>query len=417
MLPASFVRTDSMESPELQRLRAAIVRDPGNAELRYLLGAELAQRREYPEAVAQMRTALDIDPKLHFARLQLGLLYLTMSQPDDSLAIWAPLEELDETAALKAFKRGLEALIRDDFSTCIGFLQRGIELNKQNAPLNDDMSQLIDRVRDGSVIAAPSHARGLHADFSRYGEPRTPGTEHYPGLRCRAQVLLSSCMSESSRRRLQPARPGPTRIRNSSRSSASAFSGPSWQVICHVSEIPNPGDYQCFDFIGEMLFAMRGNDGAVRAFHNVCRHRAARLLDGPRGTAPAASSVPTMPGPTISKAAWPRSAIAAPFRIWTSRANRWCRWKRRSTPASCSRASQGGGPTRRADDGAVSPRRSPRTSSKSSKPIGPRHAAAAQGQLEERRRQLLRRAAHPGGASRPHAIVRRDLSASNRASG
>jgi carnitine monooxygenase subunit len=58
---------------------------------------------------------------------------------------------------------------------------------------------------------------------------------------------------------------------------------PSWQVICHVSEIPNAGDYQVFDFIGEMLFAIRGQDGAVRAFHNVCRHRAARLLDGPRG--------------------------------------------------------------------------------------------------------------------------------------
>ena len=57
----------------------------------------------------------------------------------------------------------------------------------------------------------------------------------------------------------------------------------SWQVICHVSEIPTPGDYQCFDFIGEMLFAIRGNDDRVRAFHNVCRHRAARLLDGPRG--------------------------------------------------------------------------------------------------------------------------------------
>jgi phenylpropionate dioxygenase-like ring-hydroxylating dioxygenase large terminal subunit len=58
---------------------------------------------------------------------------------------------------------------------------------------------------------------------------------------------------------------------------------PSWQVICHLSEIPNPGDYQCFDFIGESLFALRGNDGVVRAFHNVCRHRASRLLDGPRG--------------------------------------------------------------------------------------------------------------------------------------
>jgi len=59
---------------------------------------------------------------------------------------------------------------------------------------------------------------------------------------------------------------------------------PSWQIVCHLSEIPQPGDYQCFDFIGEMLFAIRGNDGQVRVFHNVCRHRAARLLDGPRGS-------------------------------------------------------------------------------------------------------------------------------------
>jgi len=159
-----------MESPELLRLRAAVSRDPGNAELRYLLGAEHAQRREYPEAVEQMLTVLDIDPKMHFARLQLGMLYLTMSQPDNSLAIWAPLEELDENAALKAFKRGLEALIRHDFPACIGFLQRGIALNKQNAPLNHDMTQLIDSVRDGSVIAAPAKPVP-HDDFARYGEP------------------------------------------------------------------------------------------------------------------------------------------------------------------------------------------------------------------------------------------------------
>ena len=159
-----------METPELSRLRAAIAREPGNAELHYLLGAELAQRREYPEAVVQMRTALDIDPKLHFARLQLGLLYLTMAQPDDSLAIWAPLEDLEETAALKAFKRGLEALIRDDFNACIGFLKRGIDLNKNNATLNDDMSQLIEKVRDGSVIVEPAPAK-LRADFSDFPEP------------------------------------------------------------------------------------------------------------------------------------------------------------------------------------------------------------------------------------------------------
>ena len=58
---------------------------------------------------------------------------------------------------------------------------------------------------------------------------------------------------------------------------------PSWQVICHLAEIPVAGDFQCLDFLGESLFAIRGNDGRVRAFHNVCRHRAARLLDGPTG--------------------------------------------------------------------------------------------------------------------------------------
>jgi tetratricopeptide (TPR) repeat protein len=162
----------SVDSPELQRLRAAIAREPGNAELRYMLGAELAQQREYPDAVVAMRTALEINPKLHFARLQLGLLYLTMSQPNDSLTVWAPLEELDETAALKAFKRGLEALIRDDFSACIGFLQQGIDLNKHNVTLNDDMTQLIARVRDGSVIAPPT-VPSPAGDFARFGEPST----------------------------------------------------------------------------------------------------------------------------------------------------------------------------------------------------------------------------------------------------
>ena len=159
-----------MNPTDIERLRAAILREPANAELRYLLGAELAERREYPEAVQQMRTALDINPRLHFARLQLGMLYLTMSQPGDSLAVWAPLEELDETAALKSFKRGLEALIRDDFRACIGFLQRGIALNTQNATLNDDMTQLIEKVRDGSVIAPPM-LEGPRSEFSSYGEP------------------------------------------------------------------------------------------------------------------------------------------------------------------------------------------------------------------------------------------------------
>jgi carnitine monooxygenase subunit len=57
----------------------------------------------------------------------------------------------------------------------------------------------------------------------------------------------------------------------------------SWQLLCHVNDVPNVGDYHTFDFLGESLVAVRGEDRVVRSFHNVCRHRAARLLDGNKG--------------------------------------------------------------------------------------------------------------------------------------
>jgi carnitine monooxygenase subunit len=57
----------------------------------------------------------------------------------------------------------------------------------------------------------------------------------------------------------------------------------SWQLVCHVSDVPRPGDFHTFEFLGESVLVLRDEAGEVRAFHNVCRHRAARLLDGPRG--------------------------------------------------------------------------------------------------------------------------------------
>ena len=56
-----------------------------------------------------------------------------------------------------------------------------------------------------------------------------------------------------------------------------------WQIVCHTSDIPKTGDYQTLDFLDERVVTLRGDDGAVRSFHNVCRHRASRLADGPSG--------------------------------------------------------------------------------------------------------------------------------------
>ena len=38
----------------------------------------------------------------------------------------------------------------------------------------------------------------------------------------------------------------------------------SWQLLCHVNDIPERGDYHTFDFLGESLVAVRGDDGQVR---------------------------------------------------------------------------------------------------------------------------------------------------------
>lgn len=60
---------------------------------------------------------------------------------------------------------------------------------------------------------------------------------------------------------------------------------PSWQIVCHVNEIPGPGDYRTIDYLGESVVVIRGDDEQVRAFTNVCRHRAMRLVEGPTGCA------------------------------------------------------------------------------------------------------------------------------------
>jgi carnitine monooxygenase subunit len=56
-----------------------------------------------------------------------------------------------------------------------------------------------------------------------------------------------------------------------------------WQLAGHEADIPAPGDWLAFDLMGERAVVMRGSDGVVRSFHNLCRHRGARVVDGDRG--------------------------------------------------------------------------------------------------------------------------------------
>jgi choline monooxygenase len=58
-----------------------------------------------------------------------------------------------------------------------------------------------------------------------------------------------------------------------------------WQVIGRTDQIQKPGDFLTFTVAGEPIVAVRGTDGQLRAFYNVCRHHAAAVVTEPCGHA------------------------------------------------------------------------------------------------------------------------------------
>lgn len=59
--------------------------------------------------------------------------------------------------------------------------------------------------------------------------------------------------------------------------------GRQWMPVCHVSQIPQAGDYLERVLMGEPVVALRERDGGIRVLANVCKHRNTTLVTG-RGT-------------------------------------------------------------------------------------------------------------------------------------
>ncbi|MDA7431849.1 aromatic ring-hydroxylating dioxygenase subunit alpha [Synechococcus sp. AH-601-O06] len=69
-----------------------------------------------------------------------------------------------------------------------------------------------------------------------------------------------------------------------------------WHAVGHVNDLQKPGDWLSFDLLGERAMVIRGKDGVIRAFHNTCRHRGSRLVEGDQGHC--------------------RGAVMCPFHAW-----------------------------------------------------------------------------------------------------
>lgn len=72
----------------------------------------------------------------------------------------------------------------------------------------------------------------------------------------------------------------------------------SWQCIGHVCEVPESGSFirRELEVLRASLLVIRGRDGELRAFHNVCTHRGTQLVEEAQGK---------------------RSRFSCPYHMWT----------------------------------------------------------------------------------------------------
>ena len=75
-----------------------------------------------------------------------------------------------------------------------------------------------------------------------------------------------------------------TRARRSSTWTWRPSSAEHWLFVAAEAEIPEAGDYVTVDVGPYSVIIVRDDDEEVRAFHNVCRHRGSRMLEGACGS-------------------------------------------------------------------------------------------------------------------------------------
>ena len=53
-----------------------------------------------------------------------------------------------------------------------------------------------------------------------------------------------------------------------------------WFCAGRAEQVAGPGDYLAIGVAGESVLVIRGQDGLLRGFYNLCRHRGSRLVAG-----------------------------------------------------------------------------------------------------------------------------------------
>lgn len=142
---AASQRDDSDRAIAL--LQEAMTQFPQSALPHFLLAAEHAQQGRKADAETAFSNALILQPTLHIARFQLGLLQFSSGRPAPAMLTWQPLLDLPDGDALKLFVQGFGHLAQDGFAEALTCFTAGMQANRDNPPLNTDIDRIVTEIR------------------------------------------------------------------------------------------------------------------------------------------------------------------------------------------------------------------------------------------------------------------------------
>lgn len=130
--------------------KQSLEKDP-QPQTYYLLAAEYADLGMYGRAVEYMNSAVEMNPELYTAHLQLGLLHLVTQNTPAATEAFQPLLTLPDQSYLYKFGVGLIALIEEDLAAAKASLLAGIDSNQENPALNGDMRKIVGNIDAAAV--------------------------------------------------------------------------------------------------------------------------------------------------------------------------------------------------------------------------------------------------------------------------
>ncbi len=114
---------------KLQQVTAAT---PGDAKAHFLLGATLYNKKQYPEAIAAYKKAIDVDPKFIEAYNNIGNTYRDMNQPQEAITWYEKAIQVDPGFAYPYTNLAGLYSSQKKYDEAIKVLQRSLAVNSTN---------------------------------------------------------------------------------------------------------------------------------------------------------------------------------------------------------------------------------------------------------------------------------------------